>query len=96
MCQSRLERLLVVRDRTTEWQTRKLGEMIGAERGSKALLAQGLEHRPGDGIDVAGIAFKHVKPVLRNPSEVEGCQPNFVSFSRALGSEEMFTLIELA
>jgi hypothetical protein len=31
--------------------------MIGAKRWPKALLAQGLEHRPGDGIDVAGIAF---------------------------------------
>ena len=70
MCQARLERLLVVRDRTTEWQMRKLGEMIGAKRWSKALLAQRLEHWLGDGIDVAGIMFEHIEPMLCDATPV--------------------------
>ena len=96
MCQSRLERLLVVRDRTTEWQTRKLGEMIGAKRWSKALLAQRLEHRPSDGVDVACVAFQHVEPMLRDASHVEGCQPHLVGFTSSLRAEEVVAAIKPA
>jgi len=96
VCQSRLERLLVVRDRTTEWQTRKLGEMIGAEGWSKALLAQGLEQGPGDGVDVAGVAFQHVEPMLRDTSHMEGCQPHLVGFTSSLRAEEVVAAIKPA
>jgi len=96
VCQSRLERLLVVRDRTTEWQTRKLGEMIGAEGWSKALLAQGLEQGPGDGVDVAGVALQHVEPMLRDTSHMEGCQPHLVGFTSSLRAEEVVAAIKPA
>ena len=96
MRQAHLECLLIIGDRSAEWQPRKLGKMICAEWGSKTLLAQGPEHRPGDGVDVAGVAFQHVEPMLRDANHMQGCRPHLVGFTSSLRAEEVVAAIKPA
>jgi hypothetical protein len=68
--------------------------VVGAEPQAEALVAQGLEEWPINGADVAGIALKHLVPVLCHAIHVEQHKPDFVCFRCALHPEEMLALVQ--
>jgi hypothetical protein len=94
MSHTGLESFLIICHGAAEWQACKIGKVVGSQGRTKALLAQGFEHRPSYSSDIAGIAFKHVVPMLGNTGHVEGSQLDFVCFSSALSTEEMVTTIQ--
>jgi len=59
-------------------------------------LAKGTEQGPGDGVDVAGVTFKHVEPMLRNAGQVEGGQSNLLPLMGVLSAKEVVTTVKPA
>jgi len=88
------ERLDVAHHRAWERETRQVGEVVGAERGPKTLLAQRFERGPGDVAHVAGVAFQHEVPVLGRAAHVERGEPHLVAVRSALGAEEVVALVQ--
>lgn len=68
MRQPALERFLVRGHGRREWQTRQIGQVVGLERGTKALLTQALELLP---LGFAGVTFENVVPLLGSSGEME-------------------------
>ena len=56
-------------------------------------MAEWTKLRPRNGRDVAGVALKHVEPMLGNTSHVEGGKADFLVFAGALGTEEVLTAV---
>ena len=64
MRQALLERVDEAIDGARERQTRQVGEMVRAQGQTETLLAEGAVGRPRNVVDTAGVALKHVVPLL--------------------------------
>jgi hypothetical protein len=89
-----LERFLVPSHRAWKRQPRQVGEVVGGERRSEALVTERFEEGLGDVADVAGITLQHAVPVLGHAVHVERREPHLVDLRRALGAEEVLTLVQ--
>lgn len=74
-------------------QTGQVGQMVGAERRTEALVAQEAKVIPRR---LTSVALEDEVPLLGRPREVVGRQADAVSMARLLAMEKLFALVQPA
>jgi hypothetical protein len=74
----------------------QIREVIGAEQWSKALLAEGAEQWPSDGVGIANVTLQHVVPMLGDTGHVEGGKTDFVVLVSLLSTKEVLAVVQPA
>ena len=93
MCGTGLKLRHVRVHRSSEWQPRQVGEVVGAEGRAEALLTHATEVRPRG---VAYVAFQDEVPLLSHACEVIRCEPDLFYLPCHLSAKKLLALVELA